>query len=115
GDLEVATAALRPDVSRETLQTAMSVAGNAKRTEVAAAIKAALDARPAAPAPPVVAADPSAFPRSTGPYRDAARGLTITVTVNGDALMMQIQGQPPLALQARGDGSFGVAPVPAFS
>jgi outer membrane protein assembly factor BamB len=115
GDLELAKAALRPEVSRETLQTAMSVATNAKRTEVAAAIKAALDARPAAPAPPAVAADPSAFPRYAGTYRDSASGLTITVTADNGALMMQIQGQPPLALQARADGSFGVAPVPAFS
>jgi WD40 repeat protein len=102
-------------VSRDTLQTAMLVAANAKRSEAAALIKAAFDARPA-PAPlPAVKVDTSAFPRYAGTYRDAASGLSITVTHADGSLTMQIQGQPALALQPKGDGSFGVAPVPAFS
>jgi outer membrane protein assembly factor BamB len=59
--------------------------------------------------------DATAFPRYVGTYRDAASGMTIGVTLDKGALMMQIQGQPPLPLQPRADGSFGVAPVPTFS
>jgi outer membrane protein assembly factor BamB len=115
GDLELLNAALRPDVSRASIEAAMSVAASSKRPEAAALLKTALDARPAEPPAPAVAVDATTLPRYVGTYRDAASGMTISVTLDKGALTMQIQGQPPLPLQARADGSFGVAPVPAFS
>jgi hypothetical protein len=114
GDLAIVKAALARDVSRDTLQSALAIAEGAKRTEAAALVKAVLDSRPAV-STPAVAVDTTAFPRYVGTYRDGGSGLTIAVTLDSGSLIMQIQGQPPLPLQPKGDGSFGVAPVPAFS
>jgi outer membrane protein assembly factor BamB len=113
GDLALVKAALARDIGRDGLQSAMALAG--KHPEAAALIKSALDARPAPPAAPPVAVDTSVFPKYVGTYRDAASGLVITVTLDKALLMMQIQGQPPLPLQPKADGTFGVAPVPNFS
>ena len=115
GDVALVKAALSRDIQRDTLQTALLAANGGKRTEAAALIKAALDTRPAPPPPPAVAVDTSSFPKYVGTYRDAASGLNIAITLENGALIMQIAGQPALPLQPKGDGSFGVAPVPAFS
>ena len=115
GDVAIVKAALARDVSRDTLQGALAMAEGAKRAEAAALVKAALDALPAPPPAPAVTVDSTAFPKYAGNYRDAASGMSITVTFDNGSLIMQIQGQGPLPLQPKGDGSFGVAPVPAFS
>ena len=114
GDLALVKAALSRDLPRDALQAALLTADSGRRADAAALIKTALDARPAPVVPPVTV-DTAAFPRYVGTYRDAASGLSLTITQDNATLIMQIAGQPPLPLQPKADGSFGVAPVPAFS
>ena len=107
-------AAIARDVSRPSLVTALTLAGQEKREALVPIIKAALDARPA-PASPPVAVNAAALPRYAGTYRDAGSGTTVAVTVQNDALTLQVPGQPPVPLVPRGEATFGSDLVPNFS
>jgi hypothetical protein len=106
-------AALASDVTRQGLQTAMNIATQMKRDALVPILKAALDALPAAPAPPAFAVDPATLPKYAGTYRDGASGFTLTVTVQDGALSAQGQGQPVLPLTPTADGVFRNAQVNA--
>jgi outer membrane protein assembly factor BamB len=84
------------------------LAGTLKREALASVIRGALDELPAEPAAPAYAVDPSALPRYAGTYRDASSGITIAVTVQGDALMAQVQGQPALRLVPSAEDVFRI-------
>jgi outer membrane protein assembly factor BamB len=109
----VVRAAVAGRVTRERLQTALRQAETAKRDTLVTIIKAALDKLPSEPAAPVFAVDAATLPRYAGTYRDASSGLSATVTVQGDALMMQMQGQPAVRLVPTGPNVFRVVEVNA--
>lgn len=97
GDLDLVRAAAGADVSRESLEGALSLAERLKREPMVAVLKAALDARPAPTAPPFTP-NTTTFPRYAGVYRDAASGVTFTVTEQQGRLSGQMPGQPALPL-----------------
>jgi hypothetical protein len=51
---------------------------------------------------PAFSVNPAVLPKYAGNYRDAASGLTMTVTVQNGALMGQVQGQPAVRLVPNG-------------
>jgi outer membrane protein assembly factor BamB len=99
-------------VSRQGLQAALTLAGTMKRDALAPVIKAALDKLPPETAP-AFAVNPAALPKYAGTYRDAASGMTMTVTVQNDALMGQVQGQPMVRLVPTAENVFRVVEVNA--
>lgn len=88
------TAAVAGRVTRLGLQSALTLAGTMKREAFVPAIKGALDKLPAEPVASSFAVDATTLPRYVGTYRDAASSVTMAVTLQGDALMLQVQGQP---------------------
>ena len=46
-------------------------------------------------APPAFTVNPSVLPKYVGNYRDAASGISMTVSLQNGALMLQVQGSPP--------------------
>jgi outer membrane protein assembly factor BamB len=108
-------AAIARNVGRPSLVTALTVAGQEKRDALVPIIKAALDAAPAPAAAPPVVVNAATRARYAGSYRDAASGVTVAVTVQNDALTLQVQGQPPVPLVPRGDRTFGSDLVPNFT
>ena len=99
-------------VSRQGLQAALTLAGTMKRDALAPVIKAALDKLPPETAP-AFAVNPAALPKYAGTYREAASGMTMTVTVQNDALMGQVQGQPMVRLVPTAENVFRVVEVNA--
>src|SRR5688572_6693916 len=92
GNLEaLVKAAVAGNVTRQGLNTALKIAGTAKREALIPLLKAALDKLPADTAP-TFTVNPAVLPKYAGSYRDAASGMTMTVTVQNDALMGQVQG-----------------------
>ena len=85
-------------MTRQGLQSALSMAAAMKREALAPPIKAALDKLPAETAAPAFTVDAATLPRYVGTYREAGSGVTMTVTQQGDALMAQVQGQPLVRL-----------------
>ena len=108
----IVKAAVSGKVSRQALQNALTLATNMKREAFAPLIKAALDKLP-----PETRADiqrqPGGAPEVPGNYRDAASGLTMTVTVQNGALMGQVQGQPQVRLVPAAENVFRVVEVNA--
>ena len=106
-------AALAGKVTRQGLQSAMSLAGAMKREALVPIIKAALDKLPAEAAAPAFAVNPATLPKYAGTYRDAASGLTMTVTLENGTLMSQVQGQPAVRLVPSAENVFRVVEVNA--
>jgi outer membrane protein assembly factor BamB len=105
-------AAVGGKVSRQALQNALTLATNTKRDTFAALIKGALDKLPPETAP-AFNVDPASLPKYAGNYRDAASGMTMTVTVQNGALMGQVQGQPQVRLVPTAENVFRVVEVNA--
>ena len=108
----IVKAAVAGKVSRQALQNALTMAGNMKREAFAPLIKAALDKLPPETAP-AFSVNPAVLPKYAGNYRDAASGLTMTVTVQNGALMGQVQGQPQVRLVPTAENVFRVVEVNA--
>jgi outer membrane protein assembly factor BamB len=108
----IVKAAVAGKVSRQALQNALTLAGNMKREAFAPLIKAALDKLPPETAP-AFSVNPAVLPKYAGNYRDAASGLTMTVTVQNGALMGQVQGQPQVRLVPTAENVFRVVEVNA--
>jgi outer membrane protein assembly factor BamB len=109
---DIVKAAVAGTVSRQALQSALTLAGTMKREALAPVIKAALDKLPAE-APPSFTVNPAVLPKYAGSYRDAASGLTMIITVQNGALMGQVQGQPQVRLVPTADNVFRVVEVNA--
>jgi outer membrane protein assembly factor BamB len=105
-------AAIAGKVTRQGLTTALTLAGNAKRETLIPLIKDALGKLPAETAP-AFSVNPAVLPKYAGNYRDAASGMTMTVTVQNDALMGQVQGQPMVRLVPTAENVFRVVEVNA--
>lgn len=108
----IVKAAVAGKVSRQALQNALTLAGNTKREAFAPLIKAALDKLPPETSP-AFTVNPAVLAKYAGNYRDAASGLTMTVTVQNDALMGQVQGQPMVRLVPTAENVFRVVEVNA--
>jgi outer membrane protein assembly factor BamB len=108
----IVKAAVAGKVSRQALQNALTLATNMKRDAFAPLIKTALDRLPPETAP-TFSVDPALLPKYAGNYRDAASGLTMTVTVQNGALMGQVQGQPQVRLVPTAENVFRVLEVNA--
>jgi outer membrane protein assembly factor BamB len=108
----IVKAAVAGKVSRGALQTSLTLAGSMKREALAPLIKAALDKLPPETAP-TFTVNPATLPKYAGNYRDAGSGLTMTVTVQNDAVMGQVQGQPQVRLVPTAENVFRVVEVNA--
>ena len=108
----IVKAAVSGKVSRQALQNALTLATNMKREAFAPLIKAALDKLPPETTP-AFSVNPAVLPKYAGNYRDAASGLTMTVTVQNGALMGQVQGQPQVRLVPTAENVFRVVEVNA--
>ncbi|MCM3880324.1 MAG: PQQ-binding-like beta-propeller repeat protein [Vicinamibacterales bacterium] len=105
-------AAVAGKVSRQALQSALTLAGTMKREALAPLIKAALDKLPPETAP-TFTVNPAVMPKYAGNYRDAASGVAATVTVQSDVVMLQVQGQPAVRLVPTAANVFRVVEVNA--
>ena len=105
-------AAAAGKVSRQALQSALNLATTMKRETLAPVLKEALAKLPPEP-PPSFTVNPAALPKYAGSYRDAASGLTMTITVQNGALMGQVQGQPQVRLMPTAENVFRVVEVNA--
>jgi outer membrane protein assembly factor BamB len=108
----IVRAAVGGTISRQALQSALALATNMKREALAPVIKAALDKLPPETAP-VFTVNPALLPKYAGNYRDAASGVAATVSVQNDALMLQVQGQPMVRLVPTAENVFRVIEVNA--
>jgi outer membrane protein assembly factor BamB len=106
-------AAVAGKVTRQGLQSAMSLAGTMKRESLAAVIKAALDKLPAEASAPAFTVDAAALPKYVGNYRDQAGAFAASVTLQNDTLMLQVQGQPAVKLVPTAENVFRVVEVNA--
>jgi outer membrane protein assembly factor BamB len=93
------------DIDRRSLQSAVALAEREKRTELAAPIKAALDALPA-DATPSVKLDPAVLQRYAGRYRNEAAGVTAVMSVRDGQLVAEVPNQPPITFAATGETTF---------
>ena len=105
-------AAVAGKVSRQALQSALNMATNLKREALAPVIKAALDKLPPEAAPSFTV-NPATLPKYAGSYRDAASGAAATVSVQSNALMLQMQGGPLVRLVPTAENVFRVVEVNA--
>ena len=108
----VVRAAAAGKVTRQGLQAAMGLAGATKREALAAIIKASLDKLPPENAP-AFAVNPSVLPKYVGTFRDAASGISMTVSLQNGTLMLQVQGQPAVRLVPSAEDVFKVVEVNA--
>jgi outer membrane protein assembly factor BamB len=106
-------AAVAGNVTRQGLQSAMSLASTLKHEALASVIKAALDKLPPEVSPPAFVVNPATLPRYAGNYRDAASGLAMAVTIQDGALMAQPTGQPVVRLVPAAENVFRVVEVNA--
>jgi hypothetical protein len=106
-------AALAGKVTRQGLQSAISMAGVMKREALVPLIKGALDRLPAEAAAPAFAANPATFPKYVGTFRDTATGLTLAVTLENGTLSAQMQGQPAIRLVPSAENVFRIVEVNA--
>jgi outer membrane protein assembly factor BamB len=109
----VVKAAAAGKVTRQGLQSAMAFASSLKRETLIPVLKAALDGLPAEPAPAAFNVNPATLPKFVGDYRDAASGVSMAVTLQNDALMLQVQGQPQVRLVPTAENVFRVVEVNA--
>ena len=107
------TAALAGKVTRQGVQSAIGMAGAMKRDSLVPLMKAALDRLPPAATPPSFAVGAAALPKYVGTYRDAGSGLTMTVTLDTGALMLQVPGQPTARLVPAAENVFRVVEADA--
>ena len=103
-------AAVGGKVTRQGLQAAATMAGNMKREALVAIIKPALDKLPPETAP-AFTVSAAVLPKYAGTYRDAASGAAATVSVQNDALMLQMQGGPLVRLVPTAENVFRVVEV----
>jgi len=108
----IVKAAIAGKVSRQALQRALTLAGTMKREAFAPLIKAALDKLPPEAAP-AFTVNPATLPKYAGTYRDAASGMAATVSVQNEALMLQMQGGPLVRLVPTAESVFRVVEVNA--
>jgi outer membrane protein assembly factor BamB len=108
----IVKAAVAGKVSRQALQSALTMAGNMKRETLTPVIKAALDKLPPETAP-AFTVNPAVLPKYAGSYRDAASGAAATVSVQNNALMLQMQGGPLVRLVPTAENVFRVVEVNA--
>jgi outer membrane protein assembly factor BamB len=108
----VVKAAVAGKISRQALQSALTLANNMKREAFAPLLKAALDKLPP-DAAPAFTVSPAVLPKYAGNYRDASSGMTMAVTVQNGALMGQVQGQPQVRLVPTAEHVFRVVEVNA--
>src|SRR5688572_12887908 len=99
-------------LSRQPLQTALALTGTTKRESLIPPIKEALDKLPPEVVP-AFAVNPAVLPRYAGNYRDATSGAAATVSVQNDALMLQMQGGPLVRLVPTAENVFRVVEVNA--
>jgi hypothetical protein len=99
-------------VSRQALQSAITLATNMKREALLPILRAALDKLPP-DTTPTFAVDPKILPKYAGSYRDATSGAAATVSVQNDALMLQMQGGPMVRLVPAAENVFRVIEVNA--
>jgi outer membrane protein assembly factor BamB len=90
-------AAVAGTITRQGLQSAVTMAGNLKRDALVAIIKPALDKLPP-DTTPSFSVSAGVLPKYAGTYRDAASGAAATVSVQDERLMLQMQGGPLVAL-----------------
>src|SRR5262245_59599750 len=109
----VLKAAVSGKVTRQGLQSALSLATTMKREPLAAIVRAALDKLPPETAAPAFTVAAATLPRYVGNYRDASGGITASVALQGDSLMLQIQGQPSVKLVPAAEDVFRVIEVNA--
>jgi outer membrane protein assembly factor BamB len=81
---------------------------------IAALVKAAADAAPAA-APPVISVAPERLRSLEGRYQNAATGAAVVVAVDGQALTLAADGQPTLRLLPIEPQRFTVADAPEMT
>ena len=112
GDLALVRQALKATLPRPVLQAALASPAAAKSPDILAALKEALGTLSPEPATPEVTVPPGTLAGYAGSYRDAASGLSITISAAGSALTAQVQGQPAIPLVARSQNSFGSPLVP---
>jgi outer membrane protein assembly factor BamB len=105
-------AAVAGTVSREGLQSAVTMAGNLKRDALVAIITPVLAKLPPDTALPF-AVDAAVLPKYAGSYRDAGGGTAATVSVQNERLMLQMQGGPLVALVPTAENVFRVVEVNA--
>jgi outer membrane protein assembly factor BamB len=108
----IVKAAAAGKVSRQALQSALTVAGTTKRDALILPIKEALDKLPPEPAP-AFTVNPAVLPRYAGNYRDATSGAAGTVSVQNGELMLQMQGGPLVRLVPTAENVFRVVEVNA--
>jgi len=108
----IVKAAAAGNVSRQALQSALTLATTMKRESLQPVLKTALDKLPPEAAP-AFTVNPSVLPKYAGSYRDAASGITMIVTVQNGALMGQVQGQPQVRLVPTAENVFRVVEVNA--
>ena len=108
----IVKAAIAGKVSQQALQRALTLAGTMKREAFAPLIKAALDKLPPEAAP-AFTVNPATLPKYAGTYRDAASGMAATVSVQNEALMLQMQGGPLVRLVPTAESVFRVVEVNA--
>ena len=108
----VVRASLAGKVTRQGLQSAIAMAGAMKRESLVPLIKAALDKLPPE-AVSAYAVNPASLPKYVGNYRDAASGISMAVTLQGESLMLQVQGQPMVRLVPSAEDVFKVVEVNA--
>lgn len=106
-------AALAGKVTRDGLQAALSLATSMKRDAFASSIRAALDALPPPAATTTFAVDPATLRNYVGTYREPSSGMTMTVSAQGEQLMLQVQGQPQVRLVPSSPDAFRVIEVNA--
>ena len=109
----VLKAAASGTVTRQALQSALSLATAMKREPLAAIVRAALDKLPPETAAPAFTVSAATLAKYVGNYRDPSGGMTASVTLQADSLMLQIQGQPPVKLVPTAEDVFRVIEVNA--
>jgi outer membrane protein assembly factor BamB len=105
-------AAVAGTITRQGLQSAVTMAGNLKRDALVAIIKPALDKLPP-DTTPSFSVSAGVLPKYAGTYRDAASGAAATVSVQNERLMLQMQGGPLVALVPTAANVFRVLEVNA--
>jgi outer membrane protein assembly factor BamB len=108
----VVKAAVAGNVTRQGLQAAAATARTLKRDALHALIAPVLDKLPPEAAP-AFAVNPALLPGYAGSYRDPASGAAATVSVQNDALMLQMQGGPLVRLVPTAEHVFRVVEVNA--
>jgi outer membrane protein assembly factor BamB len=100
-----------PELTRVHLRPALAGAKKVNNPEIIALVEKKLAAMPAEPAPAGVSVDRATLQSYVGSYRNEEAGAAITVTLNGEQLMMvpPTSGATPMTLVAMSPTSFRLA------